>query len=174
MSNFCAHDTISRNETISSKQPVDVGATDTVMTDRYNLHRFLTAQAPTYDTVLAELRAGRKSSHWIWFIFPQIAGLGRSGTAQQFAIASLDEAKAYLQHPVLGPRLRECTQLVLDVEGRSAEEIFGSPDYLKFRSCMTLFSTAATDNALFKSALLKYFHGQPDQLTLDLLAQQQS
>ena len=93
------------------------------MTDRYNLHRFLTAQAPTYDTVLAELRAGRKSSHWIWFIFPQIAGLGRSGTAQQFAIASLDEAKAYLQHPVLGPRLRECTQLVLDVEGRSAEAV---------------------------------------------------
>lgn len=144
------------------------------MTETYNLHRFLTAQAPTYPTVLAELRAGRKSSHWIWFIFPQIAGLGRSGTAQQFAIASLDEAKAYLQHPVLDPRLRECTQLVLDVEGRSAEEIFGYPDHLKFRSCMTLFSTAAPDNTLFKSPLHKYFHGEPDQLTLDLLAQQQS
>ncbi len=144
------------------------------MTDVYNLHRFFDAQERTYGTILNELRAGRKSSHWIWFIFPQIACLGRSGTAQQFAIASLDEAKAYLQHPVLGPRLRECTQLVLDVEGRSAEEIFGSPDYLKFRSCMTLFLTAAPDNALFKSALLKYFHGQPDQLTLDLLAQQQS
>lgn len=142
------------------------------MTDVYNLHRFLTAQAHTYNTVLAELRAGRKASHWIWFIFPQIAGLGRSGTAQQFAITSLDEAKAYLQHPVLGPRLRECTQLVLDVNGRSAEEIFGYPDYLKFRSCMTLFSTAATDNTLFNAALLKYFHGKPDQLTLDLLAQQ--
>jgi uncharacterized protein (DUF1810 family) len=140
------------------------------MTDSYNLNRFLSAQAPTYDTVLAELRAGRKSSHWIWFIFPQIAGLGRSGMAQQFAITSLNEAKAYLHHPVLGSRLRECTQLVLDVEGRSAEEIFGYPDYLKFRSCMTLFMTAATDNALFKSALLKYFDGQPDQLTLDLLA----
>ena len=139
-----------------------------------NLHRFLSAQAPTYDTVLAELRAGRKSSHWIWFIFPQIAGLGRSGTAQQFAIGSLDEAKAYLQHPTLGPRLRECTQLVLDVEGRSAEEIFGYPDHLKFRSCMTLFLTAAPDNALFNAALLKYFDGKPDQLTLDLLAQQQS
>ena len=144
------------------------------MSDVYNLDRFITAQAPVYDTVLAELQAGRKSSHWIWFIFPQIAGLGRSGTAQQFAIGSLDEAKAYLQHPVLGPRFRECTQLVLNVEGRTAEEIFGYPDYLKFRSCMTLFLTAATDNALFKSALLKYFHGQPDQLTLDLLAQQQS
>jgi len=144
------------------------------MTDRYNLHRFLTAQAPIYNTVLAELRAGRKSSHWIWFIFPQIAGLGRSGTAQQFAIGSLDEAKAYLQHPVLGPRLRTCTQLVLDVNGRSAEEIFGYPDHLKFRSCMTLFLTAAPDNALFNAALDKYFHGQPDQQTLDLLAQQQS
>jgi len=140
------------------------------MTDAYNLQRFLDAQESVYDTVLDELRAGRKSSHWIWFIFPQIAGLGRSGTAQQFAIASLDEAKAYLQHPVLGPRLRACTQLVLDVNGRSAEEIFGYPDYLKFRSCMTLFLTAATDNTIFNNALLKYFDGKPDQLTLDILA----
>lgn len=144
------------------------------MTDVYNLHRFLDAQEGVYNTVLAELRAGQKSSHWIWFIFPQIAGLGRSGTAKQFAIASLDEAKAYLQHPVLGPRLKACTQLVLDVNGRSAEEIFGYPDYLKFRSCMTLFSTAAPDNTLFNAALLKYFDGKPDTLTLDLLAQQQS
>ncbi|MBH0189753.1 MAG: DUF1810 domain-containing protein, partial [Nitrospira sp.] len=112
--------------------------------------------------------------HWIWFIFPQIAGLGRSGTAQQFAITSLDEAKVYLQHPVLGPRLRTCTQLVLDVNGRSAEEIFGYPDDLKFRSCMTLFLTAATDNSIFKDSLLKCFDGKPDTLTLDLLAQQQS
>lgn len=141
------------------------------MTDVYNLQCFLDAQAHTYDTVLAELRSGRKSSHWIWFIFPQIKGLGRSGMAQQFAIGSLDEAKAYLQHPVLGPRLRACTQLVLDVNGRSAEEIFGYPDYLKFRSCMTLFMAAATDNALFKDALLKYFDGQHDQMTLDILAQ---
>lgn len=139
------------------------------MTDVYNLHRFLDAQQPVYDAVLDELRAGRKSSHWIWFIFPQIAGLGRSGTAQQFAIGSLDEAKAYLQHPILGPRLRACTQLVLNVEGRSAEEIFGYPDYLKFRSCLTLFLTAAPDNTLFNAALLKYFHGKPDQLTLDIL-----
>jgi len=140
------------------------------MITTYNLHRFLTAQAPIYDTVRAELRAGKKSSHWIWFIFPQIAGLGQSTTAQQFAIASLDEAKAYLQHPVLGQRLRECTQLVLNVEGRSAEEIFGYPDHLKFRSCMTLFLTAATDNTIFKDALLKYFDGKPDQMTLDILA----
>lgn len=142
------------------------------MTDAYNLNRFLDAQEGVYDTVLDELRAGRKSSHWIWFIFPQIAGLGRSGMAQQFAIGSLDEAKAYLQHPVLGPRLRECTQLVLDVEGRSVEEIFGYPDYLKFRSCLTLFMTATSGNKIFKDALLKYFDDKPDQLTLDLLAQQ--
>lgn len=141
------------------------------MSDDYNLHRFLDAQAPVYDTVVAELRAGRKSSHWIWFIFPQIAGLGHSEMAQQFAIGSLDEAKAYLQHPILGPRLRACTQLVLDVNDRSAEEIFGYPDYLKFRSCMTLFLTAATDNTIFNDALLKYFNGKPDQLTLDLLPQ---
>jgi uncharacterized protein (DUF1810 family) len=141
------------------------------MTDAYNLQRFLDAQAPTYDTVLAELQAGRKSSHWIWFIFPQITGLGHSSMAQKFSITSLDEAKAYLQHPTLGPRLRACTELVLDVEGRSAEEIFGYPDHLKFRSCMTLFLTAATDHTIFNNALLKYFDGKPDQLTLDLLAQ---
>ena len=144
------------------------------MSDIYNLHRFLDAQVGVYDTVLNELRAGRKFSHWIWFIFPQIAGLGRSGMAQQFAIGSLDEAKAYLQHPVLGPTPRACTQLVLDVNGRSAEEIFGYPDYLKFRSCMTLFLTTATDNTLFNDALLKYFDGKPDTLTLDILTQQQS
>jgi len=144
------------------------------MTDAYHLHRFLDAQERVYDTILNELRAGRKSSHWIWFIFPQIAGLGHSGMAQKFALASLDEAKAYLQHPTLGPRLRSCTQLVLDVNGRRAEEILPYPDNLKFRSCMTLFLTAATDNTLFKDALLKYFNGKPDQLTLDLLAQQQS
>ena len=142
------------------------------MADYYNLHRFLDAQERVYDTVLDELRAGRKASHWIWFIFPQIKGLGRSGVAQKFAITSLDEAEAYLQHPVLGPRLRECTQLVLNVNGRSAEEIFSYPDNLKFKSCLTLFMTATTDNALFKSALLKFFHGKPDQITLDILAHQ--
>ncbi len=144
------------------------------MTVAYNLHRFLDAQERVYDTVLAELRAGRKSSHWIWFIFPQIVGLGHSAMAQQFAITSLDEAKAYLQHPVLGQRLRECTQLVLNVDGRSADEIFPYPDNVKFRSCMTLFLTVAIDNTLFKAALLKYFDGQPDQKTLDILAQQSS
>jgi uncharacterized protein (DUF1810 family) len=144
------------------------------MSAAYNLHRFQDAQERVYDTVLGELRAGRKSSHWIWFIFPQIQGLGHSAMAQQFAITSLDEAKAYLQHPVLGYRLPECTQLVLNVEGRSAEEIFSYPDNLKFRSCMTLFLMAATDNTLFKNALHKYFDGQPDQLTLDILAHRSS
>jgi uncharacterized protein (DUF1810 family) len=144
------------------------------MTDDYNLHCFLDAQERVYDTVLDELRAGRKSSHWIWFIFPQIAGLGRSAMAQKFAIGSLDETKAYLQHPILGPRLRACTQLVLNVNGRSAEEIFSYPDNLKFRSSMTLFLTAATDNTIFKDALLKYFDGKPDQSTLDILAKQSS
>ena len=141
------------------------------MIEAYNLQHFIDAQEPVYDTVLTELRAGRKSSHWIWFIFPQITGLGHSVMAQKYAITSLDEAKAYLQHPVLGPRLRACTQLVLDVDGRSAEEIFGYPDHLKFRSCMTLFLTTAPDHTIFNDALLKYFDGKPDQLTLDILAQ---
>ncbi|MEO7863154.1 MAG: DUF1810 domain-containing protein [Nitrospirales bacterium] len=142
------------------------------MSDDYNLHRFLEAQDHVYDAVLDELRAGRKSSHWMWYIFPQITGLGHSGTALKFAITSLEEAKTYLQHSILGPRLRECTQLVLNVDGRSAEQIFGYPDHLKFRSCLTLFMTAATENKIFKDALLKYFDGKPDTLTLDILAHQ--
>jgi uncharacterized protein (DUF1810 family) len=143
-----------------------------LMTDEYHLQRFLEAQGHVYNAVLDELRAREKRSHWMWYIFPQITGLGHSGTAQRFAISSLEEAKAYLQHPVLGPRLRECTQLVLNVNGRSAEQIFGYPDNLKFRSCLTLFVTATTDNKIFKDALVKYFEGKPDQLTLDLLAHQ--
>jgi len=116
------------------------------MTDKYNPQRFLDAQDQVYDAVLDELRAGRKSSHWMWFIFPQITGLGHSGIAEKFAMTSLEEAKAHLQHPILGPRLRECTQLVLNLDGHSAEQIFGYPDNLKFRSCLTLFMTATTEN----------------------------
>jgi uncharacterized protein (DUF1810 family) len=142
------------------------------MIDKYNLQRFLDAQDHVYGAVLDELRVGKKSSHWMWFIFPQVKGFGHSGTAQKFAIASLEEAKTYLQHPVLGSRLRECTQLVLDVDGRSAEQIFGYPDHLKFRSCLTLFMTATTENKVFKDTLLKYFDGKPDTLTLDILAHQ--
>ena len=119
--------------------------------------------------VLAELRAGRKASHWMWFVFPQIQGLGHSATAQYFAIASRSEAEAYLQHPVLGPRLRECTRLVNETAGRSIEEIFGYPDYLKFCSSMTLFAHATADNQVFVDALGKYFGGEYDPLTLDRL-----
>jgi len=138
-------------------------------TDPYNLERFVRAQARVFDDVLSELRAGTKTSHWMWFIFPQIRGLGRSPTAIEYATSGLDEARAYLQHPILGPRLRQCTQLVLDAEGRSAEEIFGPPDDLKFRSCMTLFAEAAPDDDIFTQALAKYFDGSPDRLTLDRL-----
>jgi uncharacterized protein (DUF1810 family) len=136
------------------------------MADPYNLHRFVEAQEPVYRQVCAELRRGRKTSHWMWFVFPQVQGLGRSPMAQKFGIASLAEARAYLDHPILGPRLRECTQLVVNVEGRTALEIFGRPDDMKFRSSMTLFSLAAPEDALFKSALTKYFPAGPDPETL--------
>lgn len=139
------------------------------MNDPHNLLRFLEAQAPLYDQVLAELRDGRKRSHWIWFIFPQLAGLGHSAMAHRFAIASLDEARAYLAHPVLGARLRECSRLVLAVQERSIHDIFGSPDDLKFRSSMTLFSRADLAEPVFQQCLLKYFAGQGDPQTLALL-----
>lgn len=139
------------------------------MADDAELSRFVTAQEPVYDSVVAELRAGRKRSHWMWFVFPQIAGLGRTATAQRFAITSLDEARAYLEHPVLGPRLRECTALVVAVDGTSAEQIFGYPDYLKFRSSMTLFARATDDNAEFVAALEKFYDGQQDTRTVELL-----
>jgi uncharacterized protein (DUF1810 family) len=138
--------------------------------DPFALDRFVAAQSPVIDRVRAELRAGRKRSHWMWFVFPQIAGLGRSPTAMHYAITSLDEARAYLAHPVLGERLRECTRLVLDVEGKSAHDIFGSPDDLKFHSSMTLFARAAPLETLFTDALEKYFAGQPDTATLARLA----
>jgi len=120
--------------------------------------------------VLAQLEAGHKQSHWMWFIFPQVAGLGHSVMAQRYALADLDEARAYLAHPVLGPRLKHCTELVLAVEGKSAHEIFGHPDDLKFRSSMTLFAAAAPEEKIFHDALEKYFHGQGDALTLNKLS----
>ena len=115
-----------------------------IVNDRFPLQRFVEAQEPIYDRVRHELRAGRKESHWMWFIFPQIAGLGQSATSIRFAVASLDEAKAYLAHPVLGQRLRECAAIVAGVEGRTAREIFGPVDEMKFRSSMTLFAKAAS------------------------------
>ena len=135
----------------------------------YDLQRFVDVQSHVYDGVLAELRAGAKRSHWMWFIFPQIAGLGSSPTAERYAISSRQEAEAYLQHAVLGPRLRECTQLVNAIEGRSIHQIFGYPDNLKFHSSMTLFAYATADNLIFKDALRKYFGGEMDALTLQRL-----
>ena len=139
------------------------------MTDAFQLRRFLDAQEPVFADVVAELRAGRKSSHWMWFIFPQIEGLGHSSTARYFAIHSLDEAKAYLAHPILGPRLRECARLVNSIEGRTVIEIFGYPDDLKFCSSMTLFARATDDNAEFVEAIHKYFAGEFDPDTLERL-----
>ena len=131
-----------------------------------SLERFVEAQEPVIERVLTELRAGLKASHWMWFVFPQIQGLGHSPMAQRFALSSLAEAKAYLQHPVLGPRLRECTQLVNAVSGRSIEAIFGHPDYLKCRSCMTLLVHADGDEQVCSDALRKYFAGREDEATV--------
>ena len=131
-----------------------------------DLERFVRAQEPVYATVLAELRAGAKRSHWMWFIFPQIAGLGHSSMAQRYAIASLEEARAYLAHPLLGARLRECCALLLGVEGRAIGDILGYPDDLKLGSSLTLFSLAAPDEPLFAACLDKYYGGQPDPATL--------
>jgi uncharacterized protein (DUF1810 family) len=142
------------------------GAWEARIVDLFNLERFVDAQAPVYEQVRREMAAGRKQSHWMWFIFPQIAGLGQSPMSIRFAIASLDEAKAYLAHPVLGPRLRECARLVLDVEGSSARDIFGSIDEMKFRSSMTLFSRAAPGEDVFQRCIDKYFAGGPDLATL--------
>lgn len=139
------------------------------MHDPFDLERFVQAQAGTYDAALEELRAGAKRSHWMWFIFPQLRALGRSERAIRFGLADLGEARAYFTHPVLGARLRECTELVLGVEGRSAHDIFGSPDDLKFRSSMTLFARAAPDEPLFPAALARYYAGAPDPLTEELL-----
>jgi len=135
----------------------------------FDLQRFVTAQQPIYAQALAELRAGRKRSHWMWFVFPQLAGLGRSPTAQYFAISGAPEAIAYLDHPLLGPRLCECTSAVLAVSGRRRVEIFGFPDELKFRSSMTLFAAVAEPGSVFEQALACLCDGEPDPRTLELL-----
>jgi uncharacterized protein (DUF1810 family) len=137
--------------------------------DPFDLRRFVDAQNLCFDDVRSELRDGKKRSHWMWFIFPQIAGLGHSFLAQKFAISSKKEAEAYLGHPIPGPRLRECTGLVNLIEGRSFEQIFGSPDDMKFRSCMTLFAHATQDNQVFITALQKYCDGRFDPLTIERL-----
>ncbi|WP_167101213.1 DUF1810 domain-containing protein [Mycobacterium sp. DL592] len=138
------------------------------MDDPFELQRFVDAQHGVYDRVLTELRAGAKRSHWIWFVFPQLQGLGNSSTARLYGIASLAEARAYLAHPVLGPRLRECARIVAGIDGRSADDIFGWPDTLKVRSSMTLFANATGDNADFRAVLDRFYAGEQDQRTLDL------
>ncbi|MBL8213158.1 MAG: DUF1810 domain-containing protein [Bryobacterales bacterium] len=135
----------------------------------FNLRRFIEAQDPIYDEVCAELRAGHKRTHWMWYVFPQLRGLGLSEMAHYYGIESLDEAKAYLEHPRLGARLVECTELVMAVEGRHIRQIFGTPDDLKFRSSMTLFGQVPGASAVFQQALDKYFAGEPDPATLTLL-----
>lgn len=135
----------------------------------YDLNRFLRAQEGDYERALAEVRGGRKRSHWMWYVFPQFEGLGWSPTSQRYSIKSLAEARAYLSHPVLGPRLIEVMEAALSVEGRSAHEIFGSPDDLKLRSCATLFATVLPAGSVFHRLLDKYFQGEPDPKTLRLL-----
>ena len=137
--------------------------------DRYDLERFVAAQDPVWDRVRAELARGRKASHWMWFVFPQLAGLGSSSTARAYAVSGLDEARAYLAHPVLGPRLREAAELAAAVQGRTASEVFGYPDDLKLRSSMTLFARAAPQDPVFTAVLDRYFGGDPDPRTLELL-----
>ncbi len=136
--------------------------------DPFDLERFVDAQAGVYERALAELRHGRKASHWMWFVFPQLRGLGQSPTAVRYGIGSLDEARAYLAHPQLGPRLLQCTDAVNRVDGRSAYDIFGAPDDMKFRSSMTLFH-AASAAAPFDAALTRYYGAEPDAATLRLL-----
>ena len=143
---------------------------DPVANDPFDLQRFVDAQNPVYEQVRAELRRGQKAGHWMWFIFPQLRGLGYSHMAAKFGISSRQEAEAYLAHPILGPRLKECTRLVNLVKGSTIDEIFGHPDDLKFRSSMSLFaSVAARDTQVFKDALQKYFGGELDDFTLQRL-----
>ena len=136
------------------------------MNDDFDLERFMAAQAPVYPRVVSELRAGRKQSHWMWFIFPQIEGLGHSAMAQKYAVRSRAEAVAYLEHPVLGPQLRECTRLVNTVVGKDIHAILGSPDDMKFKSSMTLFANVTPDNTDFVTALQKYYDGEFDEATI--------
>ena len=142
--------------------------------DPFDLDRFLDAQGKIYPIALQEIRGGRKQSHWMWFIFPQIDGLGSSSTARHYAIRSREEAEAYLRHPLLGGRLLECAESALRISGLSAREVFGSPDDVKLRSSATLFAAVASEGSVFERLLERYFGGQPDQRTLDLLLRLES
>ncbi|HLG56981.1 MAG TPA: DUF1810 domain-containing protein [Vicinamibacterales bacterium] len=138
--------------------------------DPYDLARFVDAQEDSYQQALSEIRSGRKQSHWMWYVFPQFAGLGVSSTSQRYAVKSVAEAEAYLAHPVLGPRLLEIAEAVLRLEGRSASEVFGSPDDMKLRSCATLFVCVSPDDSVFHRIIDKYFDGQRDEATLRLVS----
>ena len=140
--------------------------------DPYHLQRFVDAQERVFANVLAELKQGRKYGHWIWFIFPQLKGLGRSSTSEFYGISSLREAKAYLQHPVLGQRLLQCTKVLIDLQSSEAEDVFGEVDAMKFRSCMTLFAAADPGQRVFAEALENYFDGEGDPLTISYLGKQ--
>lgn len=139
--------------------------------DPHDLARFVEAQRDSYDVAIAEIRGGRKCSHWMWYVFPQIAGLGVSETSRRYAINGRAEAEAYLAHPLLGPRLRESVEAALAIDGRSALDIFGSPDDMKLRSCVTLFASISPPGSVFARVLERYFGGEPDERTLRLLAQ---
>src|SRR5262245_31668453 len=147
---------------VDAKEPDGAG-------DPHNLNRFVQAQADDYERALLEIRSGRKRSHWMWYNFPQLDGLGSSPASRRYAVKSLAEARAYLAHPVLGPRLLECTEAALGVEGRSAFEIFGTPDDLKLRSCATLFACVSPAGSVFHRLLTKYYRGELDGKTLRLL-----
>jgi len=148
---------------------LDVPSYEGMVQDGYRLERFVQAQQGNYEQVLCEIRDGRKRTHWMWYIFPQFVGLGFSRASRYYAISSVDEARAYLRHPVLGPRLVECAEAVLAIEGRSAHEMFGSPDDLKLRSCATLFASVSEPASVFHRLLETYFDGESDSKTLKLL-----
>ncbi|WP_444943154.1 DUF1810 domain-containing protein [Microbulbifer sp. ZKSA006] len=139
------------------------------MAQSFHLERFVTAQEGSYERALSELHGGHKHSHWMWYIFPQVSGLGHSATSEHFAIKTLDEARAYLEHPLLGPRLKACCEVLLQLKGDSAYQIFGSPDDMKLKSSMTLFSIADPSNKLFAQVLEKYYEGKKDLRTFEIL-----
>ena len=139
------------------------------MDDPFDLERFVEEQRGTYEQACAELRRGRKTGHWIWFIFPQMKGLGMSAMSERYGIGSLAEARAYLEHSILGPRLREISEIVLGIEGRTVEEIFGWPDDMKLRSSMTLFAMASSEERVFVDVLAKYFGGKRDERTVEMI-----
>jgi uncharacterized protein (DUF1810 family) len=170
----CAHQAGPLGSIVTSRQGAKREARMAGSSDPYDLGRFLQAQTDDYEQALAEITSGRKRTHWMWYIFPQIDGLAFSTTSRHYAIKSLDEARAYLDHPILGPRLRECAEAVVRLEGKSTREIFGSPDDLKLRSCATLFACVSPPGSVFDRLLAKYYQGERDEKTLHLAGYHES